>query len=272
MTNRSLKKISQKDTLKNLKKEITRLERELTLTRNALEAITTGKADAVVGPACPYVIKAKEAEDAIKNLLQEKDVLIKEIHHRVKNNLQIILSLVHLQLGHNPAPETRENLITLQNRIRAMALVHDMFYRTENMSSLNLAEYLERMAVHLFNIYKIDENRIKLVTELEPIQVSVNVAIPLGLIVNELVSNSIKHAFKNTPGVISLRLRRLEDDHNQLRIEDDGQGLPETVNWKAPTTLGLEIVRLLCQQIEARIELLPGPGTRFVLTFKRFLT
>ncbi|MGB9893270.1 MAG: sensor histidine kinase [Candidatus Saccharicenans sp.] len=257
--------------LQTLKKEIQRLEKELSITRSALQAITSGGADAVIGASCPYVLKAKEAEDAIRKLLQEKDTLIKEIHHRVKNNLQIILSLIHLQMGNESSAEVKERLLTLQNRIKTMALIHEVFYRTEYMSSLNLADYLERVAVHLFNIYQVDKSKIKLVTEMEPVQVSINTAIPVGLIVNELLTNSIKHAFEGIPsGLITLKLRSLEKDKCQLFIADNGQGLPDSVDWKAPTTLGLELVRLLVDQIEASMSNIAGPGTSFELVFKNF--
>ncbi len=263
----------QNNSITALKKEIKRLEKELATTRAALEAIVGGKIDAIIGPECPYVLKAKQAEEEINKLLKEKDALIKEIHHRVKNNLQLVVSLLHLQLAHKTNPETRDNLLTLQNRIRAMALVHDMFYRTDNLASLNLAEYLERIAVHLFNVYRIDEQKISLKTELEKVTVSINVAIPVGLIVNELVSNSLKHAFKNKDhGQVVLSLRCLENKLCQLRIADNGAGLPENISLETPGTLGLEIVRLLCEQIDARIEKTPGPGTCFELTFMNSLT
>lgn len=256
----------------DLKKEIKRLEKELSTTRAALEAIISGKTDAVIGPHCPFVVKAKQAEDEINRLLKEKDALIKEIHHRVKNNLQIILSLIHLQLSHIRHNETRDHLLTLQNRIRTMALVHDMFYRTENMAFLNLNEYLERIAVHLFNVYRVDENRIKLSLELQPITVSINIAIPVGMILNELMSNSIKHAFKETGrGEIRLRLVSDRDAVCRLTVQDDGSGLPVGVNLEQPTTLGLEIIRLLTEQIDGKIKKLEGPGTSFELTFKTAL-
>lgn len=258
-------------TLKSLKDEIQRLEKELYTTRSALEAIMNGRADAVIGPTCPYVLKAKEAEDSIRKLLQEKDTLIKEIHHRVKNNLQIILSLINLQMGNESSAEVKERLLTLKNRIKTMAMIHETFYRTENMSSLNLADYLERIAIHTYNIYQVDETKIKLVTDTEPVQVSINIAIPVGLIANELLTNSIKHAFTGMPGgIITLKLRLLDQDKCLLFIGDNGKGFPDSVDWKAPTTLGLEIVRLLVDQIEARISKISGPGTGFELAFKIF--
>jgi two-component sensor histidine kinase len=261
---------SGRNSTEKLRKEIARLEKELTRTRTALEAITSGQADAVIGPQCPYLLKAKQAEDALQQTLREKDVLIKEIHHRVKNNLQIILSLIHLQLRNITSAEARESLLTLQNRIRTMALVHEKFYRTENMASINIAEYLERLAIHLFTVYRVAQKKIKLLTDLESFQVNINVAIPVGLIVNELVTNSIKHAFPDSnKGCVSISLKSQDDETCLLKVEDDGQGLSESVNWQQPSTLGLEIVRLLADQIDARIQLNPGPGTRFELNFKK---
>lgn len=258
--------------LSDLKKEIKRLEKELATTRAALEAIISGKIDAVINPECPYVLKAKQAEDEINKLLKEKDALIKEIHHRVKNNLQIILSLIHLQLNHATDEAAKDNLLTLQNRIRAMALVHDMFYRTDNMAFLNLANYLERIAIHLFNVYRVDESRFRLCLKLQPATVSINIAIPVGMILNELVSNSIKHAFRNRQqGEISLILTSDEGTGCRLIIQDDGAGLPENVSLDHPNTLGLEIVRLLTEQISAKIRKLEGPGTAFELTFNKSL-
>lgn len=269
MTARQSSRPDQK-ALGKLRREITRLQDELASTRSILEAITSGQTDAVIGPQCPYLLRAKEAEDSIKKLLQEKDTLIKEIHHRVKNNLQIILSLIKLQMGNEISAETRERLLVLQNRIRTIALIHEVFYRSEYMSSLNLAEYLERIAIHLFTVYRVDEDRVKLVTELEPVQANVNIAIPVGLIVNELVTNSVKHAFTGIlPGQISLKLRSIDRERCLLQVGDNGRGLPEGVSWEEPTTLGLEIVRLLADQIEARVVKAAGPGTLFELTFKK---
>jgi two-component sensor histidine kinase len=262
-----------KSTLDNLRQEISRLEKELARTTAALEAIMNGQADAIIGPQCPYILKAKQAEDALQQTLREKDVLVKEIHHRVKNNLQIIQSLIHLQSRNISSAEARDSLLTLQNRLRTMALIHEAFYRTEDMASINIAEYLERLAIHLFSVYRVNQEKIKLKTELEPLEISINLAIPVGLIVNELVTNSIKHAFVETDkGMISLKLKCLDNDYCQLSVEDNGRGLPASVNWKTPTTLGLEIVRLLSNQIEAKIELILAAGTRFELIFKKTLT
>jgi len=262
----------QNNSITALKKEIKNLKKELATTRAALEAILGGKIDAIIGPECPYVLKAKQAEEEINKLLKEKDALIKEIHHRVKNNLQIVVSLLHLQLAHTTNPESRDNLLTLQNRIRAMALVHDMFYRTENMAYLNLADYLERIAIHLFNVYRVDENRIKLNLELQPVEVSINIAIPIGMILNELVSNSLKHAFKNKDtGEVRLMLSSDNGTSCRLIVQDDGIGLPPGISLNQPNTLGLEIVRLLTEQINGTIKKLDIPGTAFELKFNKFL-
>ncbi len=258
-----------KKQLDELKAEIQRLENELSATRTVLEAIISGKVDAVVGTNCPYLLKAREAEEKVQKLIAEKDALIKEIHHRVKNNLQIILSLINLQMTNEKSNTIRERLLILYNRIKTMAAIHEVFYRSEYMSSLNLADYLDRIVVHLFSVYRVDENRIKLILEMEPITVSINTAIPIGMIVNELVTNSIKHAFEGLPsGSVSLRLRKLDDKECHLEITDDGKGLPPEINWERPSTLGLEIVKLLAEQIEARVNKRPGAGTSFEIFFR----
>lgn len=255
--------------LDGLKEEIRRLQTELATTRAALEAIVNGRADAVVGTSCPYLLKAREAEEEVRKLLQEKDTLIKEIHHRVKNNLQIILSLINLQMQSERSSEIRDRLLILYNRIRTMAAVHEVFYKTEFMSSLNLADYLERIVVHLFTVHRVDESKIKLMLELEPFQVSINTAIPVGLIVNELVTNSLKHAFNGvSTGIIKVKLGSVDGKSWRLVIEDNGKGLPPDINWENPATLGLEMVKLLASQIEAKISKVDGPGTSFEVFFK----
>ncbi len=254
----------------SLKEEIRSLQKELATTRSALEAIISGQADAVIGLNCPYILKAKEAEEEVRKLLQEKDALIKEIHHRVKNNLQIVLSMINLQMNSEQSKEIRERLLVLYNRIKTMAAIHEVFYRTDYMSSLNLAEYLETIVVHLFTVYRVDEKRINLVKEMESLSVSINTAIPLGLMVNELVTNSLQHAFEGRPaGEVRMKLRSIDGENCQLLIEDDGKGLPPDINWEKPSTLGLEMVKLLAGQIDARINRVTGPGTSFEILFKR---
>lgn len=189
------------------------------------------------------------AEEALHQSLSEKEALLKEVHHRVKNNLQIINSLLNLQAAKIKDATIRAMLADSQNRIRSMALVHETLFRSGHLGLVNLTAYLEGLAIQLFRAYGANPAQIRLKVEVPRTQIDLERAIPCGLIVNELVSNALKHAFPNQrSGNIRVALERAAGTHYSLTVTDDGIGLPaESV--RAESTLGLQLVRDLAQQL-----------------------
>jgi PAS domain S-box-containing protein len=209
-----------------------------------------------------------QAEEKMKVSLQEKEVLLREIHHRVKNNMQIISSLLRLQSRTVKDAEVIEKFKESQNRIRSMALIHEKLYQTKDLTRINFAQYIRSLTVHLFHTYKVNPNIIKMITEVKDVFLDINKAIPCGLVLNELVSNSLKHAFPNNKkGEICVRLFVSKQKKNRLIVSDNGIGLPSTVDFREPETLGLQIVNDLVKQIDGTLRLEQTSGTVVHITF-----
>ncbi len=215
------------------------------------------------------ITERKQADNAVQAALREKDILLREIHHRVKNNMQVISSLFNLQAGAVTAENARRMLKDGQLRIRSMALVHEKLYQSRDLSMIDFADYLRSLSAHLFHFFRIEAGRIRLAANLEPIQLSVNAAVPCGLLVNELVSNSLKHAFPgDRKGAVEIGLHRREDGSLEMRVADDGVGFPEGLDFRRTESLGMQIVALLVEQIDGAIELDRGNGTAFTISFR----
>ena len=213
------------------------------------------------------VTDRKHAEERIRASLREKDVLIREIHHRVKNNMQIISSLLRLQARSLNKPKMAEMFKESQNRIRTMALIHEKLYQTEDLSSVNFGQYIRSLMVHLFHTYKINPNIIRMKTDVADVSLDINRAIPCGLIINELVSNSLKHAFPDKrKGEICIKLS-VYRKKIRLIVGDNGVGLPKKISFREPETLGLQLVSDLVKQIEGTIRLEGAKGTAFHISF-----
>jgi PAS domain S-box-containing protein len=211
------------------------------------------------------ITEQKKAQDALLASLKEKEILLKEIHHRVKNNMQIISSLLHLQAQHLKDPEAAEALKQCQNRIRAMALVHERLYREENLAKIDFQEYAEQLLVHLFQAFLPRSKNISFSLQIEAPPLTIEIAIPLGLITTELVTNSLKHAFSpGQTGEILVSLRK-EENSLVLKVSDNGKGLPEEI----PEKFGLEIVRLLTAQLSGtfKMQSRSGKGTEAEVIF-----
>jgi PAS domain S-box-containing protein len=211
------------------------------------------------------ITEQKKAQDALLASLKEKESLLKEIHHRVKNNMQIISSLLHLQAQHLKDPEAAEALKQCQNRIRAMALVHERLYREENLAKIDFQEYAEQLLVHLFQAFLPRSKNISFSLQIEAPPLTIEIAIPLGLITTELVTNSLKHAFSpGQTGEILVSLRK-EENNLVLKVSDNGKGLPEEI----PEKFGLEIVRLLTAQLSGtfKMQSRSGKGTEAEVIF-----
>jgi len=211
------------------------------------------------------ITEQKKAQDALLASLKEKESLLKEIHYRVKNNMQIISSLLHLQAQHLKDPEAAEALKQCQSRIRAMALVHERLYREENLAKIDFQEYAEQLLVHLFQAFLPRSKNISFSLQIEAPPLTIEIAIPLGLITTELVTNSLKHAFSpGQTGEILVSLRK-EENNLVLKVSDNGKGLPEEI----PEKFGLEIVRLLTAQLSGtfKMQSRSGKGTEAEVIF-----
>jgi PAS domain S-box-containing protein len=212
----------------------------------------------------------KVTEDKLKTTISEKDTLLREIHHRVKNNLQIISSLLNLQSRYIEDSVSLEVFKESQNRVRSMAIVHEKLYKTENMSKIDFGEYIEDLASSLFYNYNITPDNIILSTNIENIFFDVDTCIPCGLIVNELLTNSVKHAFPDDKnGQIKIDLQDNEGTY-ALYVSDDGVGFPETIDYKNTETLGLQLVTNLVNQLDGSLDIVNQDGTTIIIKFKDF--
>jgi two-component sensor histidine kinase len=212
-------------------------------------------------------INRKRAEEKIKTSLKEKDVLLKEIHHRVKNNMQIISSLLRLQSREVEDEKTRRIFEISQNRIRSIALIHETLYQSGDLSRIDFSSYIRRLTTHLLSIYRPKGTSLRLNLDVQEVFLDINRAIPCGLIINELVSNAMKHAFTlDKGGEICVRLVEMGGVFN-LVVKDNGAGFPKGMDFKKTDSLGLQIVSDLVQQLGGDIRLEQEEGTAFVITF-----
>jgi PAS domain S-box-containing protein len=208
----------------------------------------------------------KEVEQELTMSLLEKDVLLKEVHHRVKNNLQVINSLLSLQAQEVDDPILREAMVESQNRIRSMAMVHEQLYSAGNLAGINFGDYLSRVSAQLMRLCV--HPGVQYAVRSEPVTIGIDVAVPCGLIVNELISNALKHAFNGRPkGMIEIELRRVEGNMAELTVSDDGVGVPSTVDLGAIESMGLMLVTSLVRQIHGSITLDRSSGSRFTIRF-----
>lgn len=214
------------------------------------------------------VTESRQVEEQVRTSLREKDAMLKEIHHRVKNNLQIVSSLLSLQLENVNDPRTFDALRESQNRVRSMALVHETLYRSGNLGRIDLAVYVSALCAHLFRAYGIDASRIQLSLNVFNASLDLERAVPLGLITNELVSNALKYAFPDGRSG-SIRVDFAVDSNHtyQLSIADDGIGLPEPFDLNQLKSLGLQLTRDLIQQLSGSLKIVYAPGTEFRISF-----
>ena len=215
----------------------------------------------------------KDSESQIRASLREKEVLLQEIHHRVKNNLQVVSSLLNLQAEHIQHPETLHAFAESRARIQSMALVHEKIYRDTSLSRMDFSDFLRELTAQLFQSYNIKREHVTLRLELTPVAFGLDTAIPCALIVNELVSNALKYAFPDGhPGEIVIRLRSEDGRCVQLEVADNGVGLPAGFDWQQSPSLGLRLVRLLTRQLHGQLHLTTEAGVRFSIVFSQQLT
>ena len=207
-------------------------------------------------------------EERLRAALREKEVLLEEVHHRVKNNLQVITSLLGLQARSIKDPATRIKFDESSYRIQAMAILHEILDESSSLAEIDFANYIQRLVAHLVRSYGAS-GRIRTRLLLNPLSCHRDVALPCGLIVNEVLSNALKYAFPGGKvGDVQIELRREANGGVHLLIADNGIGLPRGCNWETSPTLGLRLVRTLARQIEANLQVNSDNGTTFSISFR----
>lgn len=214
------------------------------------------------------ISKIMEIENKLKISLREKEMLMKEIHHRVKNNFQIITSLLNLQKNSLKDKSIEDVLLESQNRVRSMAILHEKLYKSQNLNNINFGVYLEDLLKSLQNSYRTKERRIFFKKDIKEVIVSIDNAISLGLIINELIVNSIKHAFIGIDeGTITISLNEFGENKLRLIVKDNGAGIPENIDINNTDSLGMMLTNSFVAQIKGTIELIRENGTEFRITF-----
>jgi PAS domain S-box-containing protein len=215
------------------------------------------------------ISEKKKAEEALKRSLKEKEILLKEIHHRVKNNLQIVTSLLKLQSGYVKDEKIKQLFKESQNRVQSMSLIHQKLYQTKDLANIDFKEYLVTLTTHLQHSFGILEDRVKVKTEVHNMFMSIDNAIPAGLIINELVSNSLKHAFPgNRNGIINISAAYDEYSNNYwIVVRDNGVGINKEIDFESSASFGLKLVSTLVKQLDGELELVNTGGSEFRITF-----
>jgi len=216
------------------------------------------------------ITERKKTEAWIQDALQEKEVLLREIHHRVKNNLQVVSSLLNLQAYGLDDPRLSEAIQESQNRIMAMALIHETLYQSSSLACIHLGPYLRELIASLTQAYSTERRGLDVRVHVEDVVLDMDHAVPIGLVINELVSNALKHAFpRGGPGEVHASARLVREGAVEIEVRDDGSGLPEGVETRKSGSLGLPLVMdLVRQQLKGEILIHRDPGTRFVIRFE----
>jgi len=212
----------------------------------------------------------KQAEDQLKASLKEKEVLLLEIHHRVKNSLQVVSSLLNMQARATSNKDTIEILSESRDRINTMALIHSQLYESQNLSAINMNGFMDKLLRQLFQSYPVSDTKITQVVHVADYPLPISIAVPVGLIVNELLANVFKHAFVNRKeGVIEISFIVSGKGVVSLTVSDDGVGLPEGFEINASKTLGLRVVKILAEeQLDGHLTVVSDKGTTFKVEFE----
>jgi two-component sensor histidine kinase len=216
-----------------------------------------------------YILRIEErklSEKAIKEALSEKNLLIAELHHRVKNNLAIISGLFSLKINDDLHEDAKNVLLESRNRVRSMALIHNRLYKSDNLTDVNFDEYIQELISEIISSYPTISNSVKVVTDIKNVTLNVNSAVPCGLIMNELLTNCYKHAFHNkVDGVININVVNTNNEFKMI-VKDNGSGLPSNYNKKQ--SLGVTVIEALTEQLDGKSKFSDDNGTRFELVFK----
>lgn len=214
------------------------------------------------------MLKGKNA--TIAKALVEKETLLKEIHHRVKNNLQVVSSLLTLQSHHMEDESVKEAIQEGRNRVASMGLIHQNLYQEDNLKGIDMQEYFKKLIDSLFHSYNISPENVRLTSEVDPLNLDVDTVIPLALILNELITNALKYAFiESKQGHLHVELRQ-QDAFLHLLVQDDGIGFPEDVKMQQSDSFGYELIGMFADKLEAEIEILNGKGAGILLKISNY--
>lgn len=255
---------------KPVQKETIRLKRD----GRPLNVLITGSKIKINKDKCgSYLIyidisKHKRSEEQMRSSIVEKEVLIREVHHRVKNNLQMINSLLHLQ-AKKLNDKSYESFVTdFQNKINSIALIHEKLYQASNFTRVDFGAYTKKLTHDLFRIFEVNHSRISLNLKTDNVFFPIDIAIPCGMIINELVTNSLKHAFPgDSNGEILIEINYQYDNKFTIIIRDNGKGLPGDFDLRSSKSLGFCLVQNLVKQLEGKLEINRKEGTEFKITF-----
>ncbi|MCP4149656.1 MAG: response regulator [bacterium] len=248
----------------------------LTDTEDKLRAFEAGGDDYITRPFLGEEVLARvnvvaqrlRTEDKLKTALLEKEIMLKEIHHRVKNNMQIISSLLNLQASQTTDATNRQLFMECNSRIRSMSIVHEKLYQSQNLAEINFKEFIDEMIVELSRMYYATTEKISMSVNCEDIHLDINRAIPCALLLNELVSNAMKYAFPDKrPGEIQILFRKIEKKF-VMEVADNGIGMLSDLDLNNTSTLGMQLVNALSTQLEANIQLDNSNGVHFTIAFK----
>ncbi|MCC9623965.1 PAS domain S-box protein [Thalassospira sp. MA62] len=232
-----------------------------------LNPISTGENKQILA-AISDISERKQREHQIARSLREKETLLSEVHHRVKNNLQIIHSLLDMQALSVIDPASRDALLDSCNRVRSMAQIHQSLYQSEDIAKVDFGNFCEGLISSLFAAYNIDLERIRVKTDLTDVELVIDQAVPCGLIANELIANALRHGFPdNTSGEIRVSTRMLENNLVELKVSDTGCGFPKDFDFEKNGGLGLQLIELLSDQIGGTVELDQSGDTTFCIRF-----
>jgi PAS domain S-box-containing protein len=217
------------------------------------------------------ITRRKQAEEQIMASLKEKESLLREIHHRVKNNLQVISSLLNFQSRRIKDKEALEAFMDTQSRVKSMAIIYEKLYQSGDITKINFAGYITNLTINLFQSYRVDQNTIKLTTDIKEVLLDINTAIPCGLLINELISNALKHAFPDgKSGKIHISMHPIKGNEVELIVSDNGVGFPEELDFKKTESLGMQlVVSVVEEQLGGTIELNRSEGTAFKIVFRK---
>jgi len=214
------------------------------------------------------ITAGKKMQQQIEMSLKEKDVLLKEIHHRVKNNLQIIISLLNLQTGYIKDETTLKAVKDGQSRVRSMALVHERFYQSDTVTEIDFAEYVEKLCHYIYQSYGDKTDRIDVQVTGDAVKLDMDTAMPCGLLLNEIVTNAYKYAFPDQQkGKITINLKKGENQV-ALSVHDNGIGLPPDFVFENSETLGMQLIQALTSQVDGELQISRSPGTTFEISFQ----
>lgn len=219
--------------------------------------------------AIPAFLERKKIEEQVKSSLQEKEVLLKEIHHRVKNNLQIISSLLNLQAEKIEDTEAREKYVESIGRIKSMAIIHELLYRSKNLSTIRIRDYFNELTSFISQTYRLKENiKVELKFDIRRENIDISKAIPCGIILNEILSNAFKYAFPDKrKGKIVVEFTGTGKSRYKLKVCDNGVGIPQQIDLINPATLGLQLIASLVEQLDGKIKVDRKKGTIFTIVF-----